>query len=214
MHVCYVCKNTGSKPNPVNAYGETNPLTRLDKPVGHFHAECYVAMAALYRILGRDAARALFAAPSPKSRVNKATVPFDTLWYAVMFYADPTRYGSPNARVTAGDIYTAPGSPYRQDVTRDHGHVARAAIGSEEVTAAWTALEERRAEAILELIRESKREKATLTAYRRVRKALSVLGISDEAAIPVLAYLEYHDYTGRPYEWLQSTKNEGKKNAT
>lgn len=47
---------------------------------------------------------------------------------ALEFYANPKRYEGPNQRPIAGDKFTAPDAAYLQDVTRDHGAIARAAL--------------------------------------------------------------------------------------
>jgi hypothetical protein len=48
---------------------------------------------------------------------------------ALKFYADPLRYRGPNQScIPNGDPYTPLDAAYRQDVTRDQGHIAREAI--------------------------------------------------------------------------------------
>lgn len=47
---------------------------------------------------------------------------------ALEFYADLKRYEGANQRPEAGDKYTPRGFPYRVDVTRDLGDIARAAL--------------------------------------------------------------------------------------
>lgn len=47
---------------------------------------------------------------------------------ALRFYADPSRYEGANQRPVEGDEFKVPGLPYRLDVTRDCGEIARAAI--------------------------------------------------------------------------------------
>jgi hypothetical protein len=47
---------------------------------------------------------------------------------ALEFYADPLRYDGPNQRVIGDDPYTPKDRGYLQDVTRDNGDIARAAL--------------------------------------------------------------------------------------
>ncbi len=47
---------------------------------------------------------------------------------ALEFYADPKRYEGPNQKAEAGDEHTPSENVYRQDVIRDQGDIARAAL--------------------------------------------------------------------------------------
>lgn len=47
---------------------------------------------------------------------------------ALRFYEQEIRYQGPNQREVNGDIYTPAGAVYLQDVTRDRGAIARAAL--------------------------------------------------------------------------------------
>lgn len=47
---------------------------------------------------------------------------------ALSFYADPIRYQGPNQMAEPGDKWTPEDAPYRQDVSRDNGSIARAAL--------------------------------------------------------------------------------------
>lgn len=140
-----------------------------------------------------------------------APIPFARMWYALCFYADPTRYDGANHRAVPHDPYTPAESIYRQDVTRDRGHVAREAIESDDATLAYQVLQVQRAAAIVELMQESKREKNTRAAYRRIFKALTILGLTPEEGAPVLRYLEYHDAKGQPWAWLTENETKGKR---
>ena len=56
----------------------------------------------------------------------------DVLVKALRFYADPERYMGANQRLIAPDEYTPEGRAYMQDVTRDGGEIARAALLAKE----------------------------------------------------------------------------------
>ena len=47
---------------------------------------------------------------------------------ALKFYADPERYRGSNQRIDGSDEFTPDGNPYLQDVGRDDGAIARAAL--------------------------------------------------------------------------------------
>jgi hypothetical protein len=49
---------------------------------------------------------------------------------ALQFYADPKRYEGSNQRRDSGDPYTPEEMPYRLDVYRDSGEIARAALAA------------------------------------------------------------------------------------
>lgn len=53
------------------------------------------------------------------------------LRHALSFYADAARYEGANQRVEAGDEFTPESMPYRLDVTRDAGEIARNALTPE-----------------------------------------------------------------------------------
>jgi hypothetical protein len=60
-----------------------------------------------------------------------------------------------------------------------------------------------RAGAVVEMMQEAQKEKSSVTAYRRMLKAMRLLGIDDPDAINLILYgLEYHDRDGKPYDWL------------
>lgn len=48
---------------------------------------------------------------------------------ALEFYADPRRYNGSNLRPIKGDGYAPVGLVYCYDVLRDHGKIARKALG-------------------------------------------------------------------------------------
>lgn len=49
---------------------------------------------------------------------------------ALEFYAQEFRYDGPNHRAMPDDPYTPDGQPFLQDVTRDRGAIARAALAT------------------------------------------------------------------------------------
>ena len=60
-----------------------------------------------------------------------------------------------------------------------------------------------RAAAVVELMQEAQKEKSTVSAYKRVQKALRLLGINDADAVNLILYaLEYHTREGKPHKWL------------
>ncbi len=52
----------------------------------------------------------------------------NALRHALAFYADSKRHQGPNKRPVEDDPYTEPGAPYMQDVVRDSGELAQAAL--------------------------------------------------------------------------------------
>lgn len=66
-----------------------------------------------------------------------------------------------------------------------------------------SAVQMMRVAALIELMQETHKQKGSVAAYRRIQKALRVLGIDNDHAINLAMYtLEYHDREGKPYEWL------------
>lgn len=58
-------------------------------------------------------------------------------------------------------------------------------------------------QAIIELIREARKEKGTETGYRRAKRALRALLPNEEDQITILVHLDYYSPSTRtPYEWL------------
>ena len=51
-----------------------------------------------------------------------------TLITALKFYADERRYKGPNQNPIPNDPYAKPDAVYIQDVTKDHGDIARKAL--------------------------------------------------------------------------------------
>ena len=56
----------------------------------------------------------------------------DGLAGALEFYGDKRRYEGSNQRLTVPDKYTPVGAVYLQDVARDNGEIARAALAQVE----------------------------------------------------------------------------------
>ena len=56
-----------------------------------------------------------------------------------------------------------------------------------------------KAEAVIEIIREARKERATNTSVKRVVKVLKTLGLDDKELIHVLGYLDYCNEDGMPY---------------
>ena len=56
-----------------------------------------------------------------------------------------------------------------------------------------------KAEAVMTLIREGRRDRISDTAARRTVKAMKVLGIESNDMIRVLSYLDFCDEDGTPY---------------
>jgi len=91
------------------------------KEVGRHGEKFVIARTALEDELsedGPDIARAFIALHARCTKLETA----------LRFYADPKRYEGPNQRAEPGDEWTAPDAPYRQDVGRDNGRNARAAL--------------------------------------------------------------------------------------
>ena len=60
--------------------------------------------------------------------IVKACNSHDALVKALEFYAQQFRYDGPNHHAMPNDPYTPDGQPFLQDVTRDGGNIARAAL--------------------------------------------------------------------------------------
>ena len=71
-----------------------------------------------------------------------------------------------------------------------------------------------RVAALIELMQEAQKDKGSVTAYRRMQKALRMLGIDYPRAINVVMYtLSYHkDREGNPYDWLAKKLAERRRN--
>jgi hypothetical protein len=65
--------------------------------------------------------------------------------------------------------------------------------------------------ALIELMQEARIERTSRTAYKRVLKALKVLGFTPEEGAPVLCRLDYHERDGKPQQWLINKMQKGKK---
>ncbi len=135
---------------------------------------------------------------------------FDAMWYALCFYADPSRYQGANSRKLPGDPYTPPDQPYRQDVLRDCGAIAREAIESDGPTMARQVHQVVRMSALVELMQEATKDKNTRTAYIRTQRALKVLGFTPDEGVTALKYLQYLDNNGKPWPWLTEKTTKGK----
>lgn len=72
-----------------------------------------------------------------------------------------------------------------------------------DVVAADNAVQMIRASALVELMQEAQKEKSSVSAYKRMQKALRTVGIDNAQAVNlVLHALEYHTRDGKPMEWL------------
>ena len=63
---------------------------------------------------------------------DEARAEVEGLRSALGFYSQPVRYDGPNQRPIPGDQYTAADSAYMNDVCRDGGEIARAALAATE----------------------------------------------------------------------------------
>ena len=63
---------------------------------------------------------------------DEARAEVERLRSALGFYSQPVRYDGPNQRSIPGDPYTAADSAYMNDVCRDGGEIARAALAATE----------------------------------------------------------------------------------
>jgi hypothetical protein len=63
-----------------------------------------------------------------ETQLAQVTRERDGMREALTFYADDSRYNGGNQRPVVNDPFTPEGNPYRQDVTRDRGAIARAAL--------------------------------------------------------------------------------------
>lgn len=60
-----------------------------------------------------------------------------------------------------------------------------------------------RDQAVLNIIRDARVERSSLSGYKRLQRSLTVLGFDyGEARTNVLRYLDYFDGDGKPYKWL------------
>lgn len=58
-------------------------------------------------------------------------------------------------------------------------------------------------QAVIEIIREARKERGTVIGYKRVVKALKALEFNSEDAGTILVHLDYHHPDTRaPYSWL------------
>lgn len=56
---------------------------------------------------------------------------------------------------------------------------------------------------VIEVIRVARKEKGTISGYKRACRALKAIGLSAEDQITVLVRLDYcHPDTRKPYKWL------------
>jgi hypothetical protein len=74
-------------------------------------------------------------------------------------------------------------------------------LGSFEQPAEGALMRKLRTEAVIELMRESRTERQSVTAYQRVRRAIKTLDIDEHQ---VLHWLEYHEKDGSVRPWLAS----------
>ena len=86
----------------------------------------------VYRYVGPETGEAAYPLPASSDVTQLATITAqrDQLLEALEFYAQEKRYHGQNQSLDGEDKYTPTGKPYLQDVTRDHGDIARAAIAS------------------------------------------------------------------------------------
>jgi hypothetical protein len=60
-------------------------------------------------------------------------------------------------------------------------------------------------QAVTEIIKEARKDKRSVTGYKRMQRALKALEFNGEDAATVMVHLEYHHYhynTREPYEWV------------
>ena len=67
-----------------------------------------------------------------KRERDEARAEVAQLRHALDFYSQPVRYGAPNQQPIPGDQYTTADSAYMNDVCRDGGEIARAALAATE----------------------------------------------------------------------------------
>ena len=61
-----------------------------------------------------------------------------------------------------------------------------------------------KAQALIEIVRDARKDRASASSYRRVVKALKVLGLSTPHIRHVLEHLEYvNSATGEPHPWTK-----------
>jgi hypothetical protein len=56
---------------------------------------------------------------------------------------------------------------------------------------------------LLVVISEARKERGTVTGYRKLCRALDALGLDVAERDTILAHLDYHHPDGGPYKWLQ-----------
>jgi hypothetical protein len=100
-------------------------------------------------------------------------------------------------KAIAGLIAACPQDTPTQLAARKGGTV----LNPDEVDSAMKAI---RCAALIELLQEARKEKSSRSAYKRVLRALKMLGLTPGEATPVLFWLEYHDREGKPYAFLQA----------
>lgn len=59
-----------------------------------------------------------------------------------------------------------------------------------------------RGEAVIQLLRDGRAEKSSLTSYKRALRCAAALELSDDERKRLLGWLEYVDANGFPYAWL------------
>jgi hypothetical protein len=145
-----------------------------------------------------------------------ATDKLEGSWNALFDAVDEHFTAGPERRRAIGNLYEAvlylvqvcPEDNLMQTAARRAGRI----VGGN-VEEANGALQMMRVAAIIELMQEAQKEKSSVTAYKRARKALLTLGIDNEDAINLVMYtLEFHsDREGTPYMWLaEKLKARGK----
>jgi len=76
--------------------------------------------------------RAAVSIEKAQARIAELEAQNKALAEALRFYSEPERYRGPRQPSFDGDPYTTPFSPFMQDITRDDGQIARAALAQYE----------------------------------------------------------------------------------
>lgn len=59
-----------------------------------------------------------------------------------------------------------------------------------------------RLQAVLDIIRDARRERSSVTSFKRIQGALLALDLTPDERIAVMQDLDYFDSEGQPYKWL------------